>query len=121
MANYQFGKPLPIPSTCGGTGLNLHTTSLLLRITDNQTGVTVDDFASVFLVIEISMISTFAICSPRDWTGLSSMAFPRLEFPNMIATQLLTAVLLPFVTVVKDRQSALEDPVATIVTAVKLV
>ncbi len=49
------------------------------------------------------------------------MAFPRLEFPNMIATQLLTAVLLPFVTVVKDRQSALEDPVATIVTAVKLV
>ena len=49
------------------------------------------------------------------------MAFPRLEFPNMIATQLLTAILLPFVTVVKDRQSASEDPVAIIVTDIRLV
>ena len=80
---------MPFPSTCGGTVLNLHTTSLLLRITDNQTGVTVDDFASVYRVIEISMISTFAICSPRDWTGLSSIVFRSLECPGTFAAQLI--------------------------------
>jgi hypothetical protein len=46
--NMNLGKPLPIPSTCGGTGLNPLATSLLLRVTDNYTGVTVDDFESVF-------------------------------------------------------------------------
>lgn len=47
---------------------DLRTTSLLLRITDNLTGVTVDDFESVFRVIEIATISMvpFAVRGTED-------------------------------------------------------
>ncbi len=67
------------------------------------------------------MISMFAICSSRGWTGLSSMLFPYLEFPQMIARQLLAPFFGPHVTVMEDGGTAGESPARTITTGIRVV
>ncbi len=49
------------------------------------------------------------------------MLFPSLEFPQMIARQLLAPFCGPHVTVVEDRGTAGESPVPTIATGVRVV